>query len=59
MSEQKPRIGKKGAGREVAKALSEIRKKPISEKILNIVEEISEDEKKRDKKVATPPDAEA
>ena len=49
MSEQKPKIGKKGAGREIAKALSEIRKKPISEKLINIVNEVSEKEKSRNK----------
>lgn len=49
MSEQKPKIGKKGAGREIARALSEIRKKPVSEKLINIVNEISEKEKRRNK----------
>ncbi|OYZ24090.1 MAG: hypothetical protein B7Y39_02510 [Bdellovibrio sp. 28-41-41] len=61
MSEQKPRIGQKGAGREIAKKLSEMRRKPLSQKILNIVGEISEREKtnQNDKKsVAKPKDAE-
>ena len=42
MSEQKPRIGKKGAGRRIAQELSNIRRKPISKEILEIVDEISE-----------------
>ncbi len=46
MSEQKSKIGKKGAGREIAKKLSEMRRKPLSQKILNIVNEISEREQK-------------
>jgi len=61
MSEQKPRIGKKGAGREIAKKLSELRRKPLSQKILNIVNEISEREQnkqKDEKKIAKPTDAE-
>ncbi|MBL7557631.1 MAG: hypothetical protein JNM24_17510 [Bdellovibrionaceae bacterium] len=45
MSEQKPRIGQKGAGREIAKKLSEVHRKPLSQKILNVVDEISEREK--------------
>lgn len=58
MSEQKPRIGKKGAGRRIAQKLSEIRRKPISKEILEIVDEVSQRNKKGDKKVALP-DAEA
>lgn len=61
MSEQKPKIGKKGAGREIAKKLSEMRHKPLSEKILNIVNEISEREQQRqknEKKIAQSTDAE-
>tara|TARA_B110001454_G_C12723272_1_gene436167 strand:+ start:3881 stop:4069 length:189 start_codon:yes stop_codon:yes gene_type:complete len=61
MSEKKPRIGQKGAGREIAKKLSEMRRKPLSQKILNIVDEISEREKKsrnNKKNVAKPKDAE-
>jgi hypothetical protein len=52
LSEQKPKIGKKGAGREIAKKLSEMRRKPISQKIFNIVNEISERKKKSQKKIA-------
>ena len=58
MSEQKPKIGKKGAGREIAKKLSEMRRKPISQKILNIVNEISEREQKNQKKIAKSTDVE-
>lgn len=61
MSEQKPKIGIKGAGREIAKKLSEMRRKPLSKKILDIVNEISEREKsdqKSDKKIAKPTGAE-
>jgi hypothetical protein len=58
MSEQKPKIGKKGAGREIAKKLSEMRRKPISQKILNIVNEISEREQKIQKKIAKSTDVE-
>jgi len=58
MSEQKPKIGKKGAGREIAKKLSEMRRKPISQKILNIVNEISEREQKSQKKIAKSTDVE-
>lgn len=58
MSEQKPKIGKKGAGREIAKKLSEMRRKPLSQKILNIVNEISEREQKNQKKIAKPTDVE-
>ncbi len=47
MSEQKPNIGKKGAGREIAKKLSEARRKPISKELINIVNEISEREQKK------------
>ena len=58
MSEQKLKIGKKGAGREIAKKLSEMRRKPISQKILNIVNEISEREQKNQKKIAKSTDVE-
>lgn len=52
MSEQKPRIGKKGAAREIAKKLSELRRKPISKGVLDIVEEMSERTQNRKKKIA-------
>ena len=58
MSEQKPKIGQKNAGREIAKKLGEIRRKPISKAVLDIVEEISERNKKQDKKIAKSEDAE-
>ena len=61
MSEQKPKIGKKGVGREIAKKLSEMRRKPLLQKIFNIVNEISEREQqkqKNEKKIAKPKDAE-
>lgn len=49
MSEQKPRIGQKGAGREITKKLSEARRKPLSKELINIVNEISEREKRKRK----------
>ena len=55
MTNQKPKLGQKNAGREIAKKLSEVRRKPLSQKILNIVGEISEREQKRqneEKKIA-------
>lgn len=61
MSEKIPKFGKKGAGREIAKKLSEMRRKPLSQKILNIVNEISEREQnkqKDEKKIAKSKDAE-
>lgn len=53
MSEQKPKIGKKGAIREIAKQLTELRKKPLSKKVFDIVEENFERTQKN-KKVAKP-----
>ncbi|MES2768570.1 MAG: hypothetical protein V4596_05425 [Bdellovibrionota bacterium] len=59
MSEQKPRIGKKGGAKEIAKKLTEIRRKPISKEIFDIVTEISERNRKSDnKKIAKSEDAE-
>lgn len=58
MSEQKNRIGKKGGAREIAKQLSEIRKKPISNEVLQIVEEIGDARKKQEKKIAKSGDVE-
>jgi len=55
MTEQKPKIGKKDAGRKIAKKLSDLRRKPISKKVLEIVEEISE---QKHKKIARSSDAE-
>lgn len=51
MTEQKPKIGKKGAIREIAKELTALRKKPLSEKVHEIVRENYERSHK-DKKVA-------
>ena len=39
MSEQKPRIGKKGAAKELTKKFTEIRKTPVSKRVFEIVEE--------------------
>jgi len=39
MSEQKPRIGKKGTAKTLTKKFSEIRKKPLSKRVFEIVEE--------------------
>lgn len=58
MSEQKPKIGQKGAGREITKKLSEARRKPLSKELTDIVNEISEREQKKQKKIAKPKDAE-
>ena len=58
MSEQKPNIGTKGAGREITKKLSEARRKPISKELINIVNEISEREQKKQRKIAKPVDPE-
>lgn len=58
MTEQKPQIGKKGAGRKIAKKLGENRRKPVSQKILDIVNEISERERQNQKKTAKSPEAE-
>lgn len=58
MTEQKPKIGKKGAGRKIAEKLSEVRRQPPSQKILDIVNEISEREKNKSKKIAKPSDVE-
>lgn len=47
-----PKIGKKGAIKEVAKKLSELRKKPISKDVFEIVKENAKQDK--NKKVAKP-----
>ena len=54
MSEQKPKIGKKGAIREIAKELTELRNKPISPKVHDIVRENFERTQKNNKKIAKP-----
>lgn len=53
MSEQKPKLGKKGAIREIAKQLTELRKKPLSKKVFEIIQENFEQNEKN-KKVAKP-----
>ncbi len=58
MSEQTPKIGKKNAGREITKKLSEARRKPMSKELVDIVNEISEREQKKQKKIAAPTDVE-
>lgn len=54
MSEQKPKLGKKGSIKEIAKELTELRKKPISPKVHDIVRENYERTQKDNKKVAKP-----
>ena len=57
MSEQSPKIGKKNAGRKIAKKLSELRRKPISKEVLEIIDEISE-RNQNNKKIANSDGAE-
>lgn len=42
MSDQRPIIGKKGGGREIAKMFSELRSKPTPKLVLQIVKEMGE-----------------
>lgn len=58
MSEQSPKIGKKGELKKVAKKLTELRNTPISEKVFEIVEEFYQSNQKR-KQVAKSRDREA
>ncbi len=51
MTEQQPKIGLKGAGRKITKKLSETRRKPLSKELMNIVNEISEREQKKLRKI--------
>lgn len=53
MSEQKPKLGKKGALQKISKQLTELRKKPLSKKILEIVQENYE-RNQQNKKLAKP-----
>ena len=53
MSEQKPKLGKKGALKEVAKKLTVLRKKPLSKKVFDIVQE-NFNRNQTNKKVAKP-----
>lgn len=53
MKNQNPKIGKKGAIKEVAKSLTELRKKPLSKKVFEIVHE-NYDRNNTNKKVAKP-----
>lgn len=39
MRNEKPKVGKKGALKEVAKKLTELRKKPISKEVFEIIQE--------------------
>jgi hypothetical protein len=48
---RRPAIGKKGAGRKIAQELGEARRQPPSRKILDIVNEISDREKGKIKKI--------
>lgn len=52
MSEQKPKVGKKGAIQKIAKELAELRNKPISSKVHDIVRENFERAQKQDKRAA-------
>lgn len=54
MSEQKPKLGQKGAIREIAKEMTEIRKSPLSPKVHDVVRENAERTRKNDKKTAKP-----
>ncbi|GIL17074.1 MAG: hypothetical protein BroJett040_08250 [Oligoflexia bacterium] len=56
MNDQTPKIGKKGALREVAKKLTELRKKPLSKEVFEIVKENYENNRNNgaNKKVAKP-----
>lgn len=53
MSNSTPKIGKKGAIKDVAKKLTELRKKPLSGRVFEIVKEDAE--RRRNKKVAKAP----
>ena len=53
MSEQKIKYGKKGALKDVAKKLTELRKKPLSKKVFEIVQE-NFNQNQTNKKVAKP-----
>lgn len=53
MSEQKLKLGKKGALQKISKQLTELRKKPLSKKILEIVQENYE-RNQQNKKLAKP-----
>lgn len=52
MTNQKPRIGKKGGAKRVARELTRIRETPLSKRIFEIVEE--SDDQRSDKKSAKP-----
>ncbi len=49
MSGQKPKLGQKGAIREIAKELTELRKSPLSPKTYDVVRESYEQARKDDK----------
>jgi hypothetical protein len=52
MTNQKPRIGKKGGAKRVAQELTKIRETPLSKRIFEIVDESND--QKPSKKSATP-----
>lgn len=55
MTEHKPKIGKKGGLKEVAKKLADLRKRPVSQEVLEIVDENYErNQKQKDKRAAKP-----
>ena len=54
MTEQKAKIGKKVAIHDIAKKLTELRQKPISSRVHDIVRESYERTQKDNKKVAKP-----
>lgn len=58
MSDQKPKIGRKNGGREIAEKLAELRRRPIPKIVLEIVEDVSEATKRKEKKIAKSGDAE-
>ncbi len=51
--QQKPRVGKKGGAKRVAKELTKIRKSPLSKKVYDIVDE-NHRRQNSDKKSAKP-----
>lgn len=53
MSEQKIKYGKQGALKEITKKLSELRKKPLSKKVFDIVQD-NFNQNQTNKKVAKP-----
>lgn len=52
MSEQKPKLGRKGAIRDIAKELTKLRKSPLSPRVHDIVRENDERTRKKDRRTA-------